>query len=244
MKYDYNKEFKVNYTQTDSNLKLSLINSVSLIQDSMTEYFESLGSDNIKIKKEDNALWVVTKTKINFFKIPIWNDDIVTNGYIVKNKNIRVETENTFKYSNGDLSFVTNQELCVIDVDTRKLRKIDTISFPKEIEIRDSVVNTEYLKLNDEFSENDFCYEQEALLSDIDYSKHVNNIAYVRYLLNTLSSEFFDKIVLKDFEIHYISESKERQKLRIYKKQFSNEIRFLVKESDREIVRASIKFEI
>lgn len=244
MKSDYHKKLKINYTYTDANLNLSLISSVVLIQEFMTDFFERIGSTNIKLKKENNALWVVSKTKVKFFKIPVWNEDIETTGYIIKHRSVRIETENAYRYLNGELAFVVNQELCVIDLNTRKLRQIDSDIFPEDIELKESIVNTGYLKLNDDFSENDFCYEQEVFLPDIDNSKHVNNISYIRYILNTLSSDFYDKIKLKDFEIHYINEAKEKQKLKIYKKQFDDEIRFLIKESDREIIRASLRYEM
>lgn len=244
MNYDYNKKINVNYTYTDANLNLSLIGSVALIQEFMTEFFDKIGSTNIKLQKENDALWVVSKTKVKFFKIPVWNEDIDTKGYIIKHRSVRIETENAYRYINGDLAFVVNQELCVIDINSRKLRSIDSDIFPDDIELKESVVNTGYLKLNDDFSEDDFYYEQEAFLPDIDNSKHVNNIAYIRYILNTLSSDFYDKIKLKDFEIHYINEAKEKQKLKIYKKQFDDEIRFLIKESDREIIRASLRYEM
>ena len=65
---------------------------------------------------------------------------------------------------------------------------------------------------------------------------------YVRYILNSLNCEFLDSCKITDFEIHYINESKEGQKLNIYRKIKDNEIEFLIKEENREIVRANLKY--
>ena len=45
--------------------------------------------------------------------------------------------------------------------------------------------------------------------------------------------------------MHYIAESKEGQTLKIYKKELDNNvIRILIKENDREIIRASIDYKL
>lgn len=110
------------------------------------------------------------------------------------------------------------------------------------MEVEEEIFDKPYLKLNDEFQEDNYVYEQIVRASDIDYSKHTNNAIYIRYVLNSLPSEFFDKYAITDVEIHYINESKEGQKLKIYKKQNNNSIDFLIKEDNREIIRANIEF--
>jgi len=61
--------------------------------------------------------------------------------------------------------------------------------------------------------------------------------------MNTLSNDFLDKVSITDVEMHYIAESKEGQILKIYKKELENNIiRFLIKEKEREIIRASITY--
>ena len=41
-----------------------------------------------------------------------------------------------------------------------------------------------------------------------------NNVSYVKFIINTLSSEFIDRYQTTDFEIHYIDESKEGQNIK------------------------------
>ena len=66
MKNEYKNEYKVGYTSVDRNLNLSLVGCATIIQDMVTELFEHLETDNIKIKDENNAVWVLKKLKINF----------------------------------------------------------------------------------------------------------------------------------------------------------------------------------
>ena len=105
-----------------------------------------------------------------------------------------------------------------------------------------SVLQEPYLILRENFSEKDYIYQQQIFSSDIDYSNHTNNVSYVKYIVNTLPSKFFEENQITDFEIHYINESKEGQILKIYKKEKNNSMEFLIKEEDREIIRASINY--
>ena len=242
MKVEYEKILPVTYSDLGTNLEMDVVSSFNFVQNVMTEYFESFGSDNIVLKNNDKAIWVVTKSKIHIEKYPIWRDNIKGKCYTTKVKPIRSESQIIFKNENNDICFLAKQEYCVIDLETRKIKKISEITYPKDMEVEEEIFDKPYLKLNDEFQEDNYVYEQIVRASDIDYSKHTNNAIYIRYVLNSLPSDFFDKYAITDVEIHYINESKEGQKLKIYKKQNNNSIDFLIKEDNREIIRANIEF--
>ncbi len=243
MKRVYNKDYKISYSEVNQDLKLGVYESFNLAQDTVTEYFENFGGDNIVVKNKDNAVWVVSKAKVHFNKLPVWTDVIKGICYTTKIKPIRVEIETAFKNKDDEVLFVTDQESCVLDIETRKIRKVNTITYPYDMEVESSLVQDGYLKLDTQFTETDLAYEQKVYSQDIDYSRHVNNAIYVRYLMNALPCDFFSKNKITDFEIHYINESKEGQLLKIYKKEENKNIRFLIKCDEKEIIRANLIFE-
>ena len=242
MKAEYKRNYQINYTEVDQNLKLGLVSAIIFHQNMGTEYFESFKSDNVVLKNKNNAAWVVSKTKVHFNKYPTWKDVIYGRSYTTKVKPIRVEMETTFKNKHDDILFVTKQESCVIDLDTKKIKKIDTVNYPYDMEIEYNLINEPFLKLNEEFSQKNFVYSQKVFSTDIDYSRHTNNVSYVRYIVNTLSCNFLDNNQITDFEIHYINESMEGQTLKIYKKEKQNSINFLIKNEEKEVVRANLKY--
>lgn len=124
----------------------------------------------------------------------------------------------------------------------RKIRKVNTVDYPEDMETEESILQKPYLRLEENFSEEDYLYQQKIFSSDIDYSNHTNNVSYVKYVVNTIPCKFFEENQITDFEIHYINESKEGQILKIYKKEKNNSMEFLIKEKDREIIRASLKY--
>ena len=243
MKYDYKKEFTLHYSEIDSSAHFSLVSSLNYIQNMSTEYFATMGTDNFTLSTKNNAVWVITKTKIKFIKRPVWKDKIFVRIYSVKVSAIRYNVEISFENESGELLVISKQEYCAMDIESRRARKISTINFPNDLEVESEKYPDDYRKLRDEFAENEFSYCQKVLSQDIDFSKHTNNVAYVRYLMNIFSCNFLEKNAIKDFEIHYISESKEGQNLDIYNKKISEkEIEFLMKDGDKEITRAYITF--
>ena len=56
MKTEYKKEYTVNYTEVDQNLKLGLVDAITFSQNMVTEYFESFKSDNIILKNQNNVV--------------------------------------------------------------------------------------------------------------------------------------------------------------------------------------------
>ena len=242
MENEYKRKFFIGYSNCDRKVNLSVLNSLFLIQDMMTEYFVFLKSDNIILKSENNAIWVLAKTKVHFNKYPKWRDLIEGTVFTTGIKPIRVETEAQFKDKDNNVLFYANQETCVIDLTDRKIRKINTVNYPTGVQIKEGINKEKYLRLNTEFTEADKVYEQKIHSTDIDFSYHTNNVSYVKYILNSLNSDFIDSHKITDFEVHYINESKEGQKLSIYKKIKDNEIEFLIKEENIEIARANLKY--
>lgn len=105
MKIEYKKEYKISYTEVDQNLKLGLVESMTLPQNMVTEYFEAIKSDNIVLKNQNNAIWVVSKAKIHFNQYPNWRDLIYGRTYTTKVKPIRVEMETTFKNKDEEIIY-------------------------------------------------------------------------------------------------------------------------------------------
>ncbi len=241
MKNEYKNEYKVGYTTVDSNLNLSLLGCATIIQDMVTELFEYLETDNRRIKDENNAVWVLTKLKIHFEKYPIWKQNIQATSFITNKSKIRVQNNTKVEDETGSILFVAKQESCPLDLTSRRIRKIETIRFPLDLEIKKPILEEDFEKLNNDFRQENIVGTREVYYSDTDYSKHTNNVSYVRFIMNMINSEILNNNIITDFEISYINESKEGQLLDIYRKDYENKIDFLIKIEENELVRARIK---
>ncbi len=214
MRYEYSKSFDISYSRIDRWLDLSLVDAVSMAQEMNTDYFRSIDSDNVTVKTRNDALWVLAKTRLHFLKTPTWGEVVKARSHTLKSRGFSTEIETTFT---GDgLRFVARQELCVIDATKREPRRIETISYPKDMETEPETVAMRFFRLKEEFNEDSLVYTDHFRLTDIDFSNHVNNVAYVRYIANALPKEFYERNSIVDFEIQYRHECREGHELRVY----------------------------
>ena len=152
----------MDYSFLDKNIKLRINECFNLAQNSSTEYFKKFNGDNLYVKEKYSAVWVASKIKIHICKNPTWLEELTAESFTSMIKPIRVETETKFVNQNNELIFIANQQSCLLDINTRKIRKIDTIDFPKDLEIDNTLFNNNYQKLNDIFDESNFVYEQKV----------------------------------------------------------------------------------
>ena len=151
MRNEYKNEYNVGYTTVDRNLNLSLVGCATIIQDMVTELFEHLETDNRIIKDENNAVWVLTKLKIHFEKYPIWKQNIQATSFITNKSKIRVQNNTKVEDETGSILFVAKQESCPLDLTSRKIRKIETIRFALDLEIKKPILEEDFEKLNNDF---------------------------------------------------------------------------------------------
>ena len=241
-KYIYNKNYVINFTEVGEDAKLNLTSAINLAQNMTGEYFESFGSDNLTLRKKDNAAWVLTKTKVHFEKHPSWKDKVKCTSYTTEIRPARVELETLFKDDKSNLLFIVKHEICPIDVATRKIKKVQDITYPDDVEAHEEALKEKFLRLKESFEEKDKVLTQKVHSTDIDFIGHVNNAVYVRYIMSTFDCKFLKEHKITEFEIHYLHECKEKDNLKIYRKENENKIEFLIKNGEIEAIKAFLAY--
>ncbi len=241
MQYIYTKNFNTSYSSIDRTGKLGLVELMSLNQEMITEFYGSVGSDNLILRDKCNAAWIYTRTKVKVNSLPAWNTKTKAISFISSMSPIRMEVETDLMDEDDNILFAAKTEMCAIDFELRRLRKIDTLEFPKDAEALPSNIPEAFSKNKVTFDSNDFVYSQKVYASDTDFTDHANNVRYVKYLMNTFDTAFYDENQITDFEIQFAKESKQDDVLDIYKKETNtNEYGFLIKNGEEIIVKAVI----
>lgn len=221
---------------TDSSVRLSIAAAIDVFQDIASEHAVLLGVDGIKIKKEYNAFWVITRTKLKFYRRPHFLEDITVKTWPNKPKGVRCVRNYTVS-AGGELVFAGKSEWAVLDIESRSLRRLDTIGYPYNLDYIDEKALTDpFLKPKAEFGDEDFVFSRKVMYSDTDMSRHTNNASYCKFIADTFDPEFFEKNECFELDIRYISESKAGDVLSIYKKQLDGGYLFGIKKEDGSLL--------
>lgn len=242
MKYEYNYERNVEYSECDRNCRLGLLSIMNIAQDTATTYYGTMKTDNITLRKQNNAAWVYTKMKVHIINIPEWNEEMYIRAYTTLHSRVKTSIEIVIKDKHDNTLIYVEQESCPIDLTNRKIRKLDTISYPSDIEDEERELEESFERMNWKYDEYDYFYKQLVQPSDIDFTNHTNNTMYVKYMMNSINTDFWLNKQITDFEIQFLKESKEGEILEIYRKEENGRINFLLKRNDDEIAKGSLKY--
>ena len=218
--------------------------ALNMFQDVAEQHANIMGIGGHDLLEQSNALWVVTRTKTIFNKLPKANDEITVLTWPAGANGVRCD-RNYSIIKDGESIINGISEWVIIDATTRRLRRVETTNYPTDIEwLTERAIDTPFSKLKDDFSEEDFVFEQTVRANDIDSSKHTNNVVYCTLLLNTFSVKELESMTIKEIEIAYHSESREGDTLRIYKQKRDDGYYFAIKNNQNALMTlAVLKFE-
>lgn len=165
-----------------------------------------------------NKTWVLSRLSVELDEIPAIYEDFVVETWI--DSVIRYFTNRNFKITNKD-GYVYGYGKSIwamIDTTTRQPVDIlktsnETISEYLETDYANPIKKSSRVKLDD-----DLKLQQSILTtySDIDINGHVNSIKYIEHILDLFPIEYYKKYRIKKFDIAYIMESHNNDKLNFY----------------------------
>ncbi|MBQ8451781.1 MAG: acyl-ACP thioesterase [Clostridia bacterium] len=236
----WTKEIFVTGSQCGLKTELSMLSTFALVEDAVSGLMGELEVDGITAKEKYNAIWLYTKNRIKFFKSAKWNERIKIQCYISKITPIRLNFDTIITNKLGETICQSKVELCGIDFETRRIRKVETIGIKQEFAEPNLALEINFDIDKAEGETNEFQTKVET--SNIDYLHHTNNVEYVRFLLNTYSVKQLDENEIKSIEVNYIGQSFEGETLTVQKTKLKNKDVFHVTRSADKIISAEIDF--
>lgn len=224
----------------DSEAKLGVSQTILLIQDAFSQLYGQLKCDGVIFKKL-GYYWVLMKNKIKFFEKPEWNSKIKISSFPVDCAGFRTHVNTEIKDFQGNTVALSNQEICLLDIEKKRPVKISQVPYPQE-GFPEAVYLEPYEKFDvpdEEYSE---VYTQVVRQQHIDMSHHVNNVEYVRLALNVFSVDFMEKHKFDTVEVHYNSEALEGQTLNILMAEKENSAFIRIAENGRNVFEMKVDF--
>lgn len=238
---EYNVQSVVLASDCDNQTKLSVLGAVKIAEDSSCNFLHLLNADGVRMKSEFNALWVYTKNHTKFFKPLMWNEQFTIKCFVSTKTPVRMVVDTALLNSNVEVAVYSRVELCMIDATTYRLRCIDDNMLNQKIECQQCLCNCDFEKLN--FEKPNTALDSVVIRStNIDYCNHTNNVEYIRFLLNTYTTEQLLNRPIKELQINYLSQVLEGEKLDIFKQTIQNADCFEMSVDNKASVKCKFVF--
>lgn len=234
----YEKQQLTSSSLIGSDAKLSYIGLFEVIEDAITECMGALRLDGVTVKREYNAFWVFTKNKVKLFGSLVWGERFTVQSFVSSLSPAKMVVDTALKNSDGALVAYSSCEMCVLDVATGRIRRTSTVGIDETFSVEKPLSNVSFGKIDDaELPQVDSVTVRS---SNVDYSKHCNNVEYLRFVFNTYSAEELCALAAKEIEVCYVSQSYEGDSLTVCKTVSADRDILAVKKGNVTVVKCAI----
>ncbi len=134
-------------------------------------------------------------------------------------------------------------EWAMLEVSSERPRKIAD-AYPQELEhLEDTACDTPFSRPNDDFTSCEKIADFKVNSSNIDASRHMNNVEYLRAVFGLFSCAELEQIKISEVEVFYRAQCYENENLQIFKRFTDTGMEIgIVKENGKTACIVVIKF--
>ncbi|MEY8000767.1 acyl-[acyl-carrier-protein] thioesterase [Clostridium sp. Mt-5] len=217
------KEYEVNYYEIDYEERLLITSLVNYFGDIATKHSQDLGG-GLSYSKKNGVAWVLYKWDIDIEQYPRYGQKVRvrTNACSFR----KFYGYRTFEVLDQEDNVIAkaNSIWLLIDINKRKILRItkDMYKIFGLTENDNKPLPIKNVKLPEKFTiEKSF----NVRYSDIDTNRHVNNVKYIDWIVETIPLDIILKYTIKHINITYEKEALYGEKIKIFtelKKQDGN----------------------
>lgn len=242
MKNLYTERMTIDDTIIDFEMKVPVMEIMRLLEIASFNHADKIGLDHDTMQEKSNAFWIVSKIKLQIRGDILSQDKISINTWTHTPSLIRCDRDCEIKRKSKVLIRSTS-EWCCLDFDTRRVRKMSTITYPDLEMVRTDGVELSYSNMRCEVNDSDLVYSREIRATDIDVNNHTNNLKYNYIAMDSFSMEELRAIKITEYEIYFVNESHFGDRIDVYKKRADKDHYYIEgRIADRTVFRVIIKY--
>lgn len=211
----YQHENTVGTSVVDANAEMSYMGMFEAVEDAIAECLGMHKLDALTVRRVYNAFWVFTKNKIVVSGKLKWGDRYLVQSFVSSLSAVKMTVDTVIKNNDGQTVVYSRCEMCVLDVAEGRIRRISTLGVGKDFVVHEPLMNVEFDKIDDQ----DLPQVDSVTVrsTNIDYSRHCNNVEYLRFLFNTYTVEELKSLSVSEIEVCYVAQSFEGDALTVHK---------------------------
>lgn len=216
MEMTYEKRVTVLPSMADAAGRLGVPDTFSLFMDTATEAAGALGV-GFEMLKRRGMFWITVKTRIQFIDPPGIMEDVTvstwpeTPGEKRCNRHYRISR-------NGETLVLGTTEWAIVSVLTGRPQPMAKV-LPEGLEYPGEAAFAEpFPRIDPDFPDPPFA-EHRVGAVDIDMARHMNNVAYVRAIVNAFSSKEWKKLGVREMTVIFPASAHEGDVLQLRRRQ-------------------------
>jgi medium-chain acyl-[acyl-carrier-protein] hydrolase len=172
-----------------------------------------LGYDDMKSR---NITWVLSRMRIRMNRYPVWNDRITLETWPSGAERLFALRDFKVMDQNGEVIGLASTAWLILDIDTHRLIRPKEITDQFKMIIRDVQMFDKPLDKISVPGETKLLHHHSVVYSDLDIVGHVNNVKYMEWCIDTVTSDINDQKEIRELEINFNHEALFGDRIGIY----------------------------
>ena len=206
MKNYFDKEFELRYFEMDKSGKASSITMLTLLQETAADHCYFAGHSLFSLMSQ-NLGWVLVSGIMEMDRYPEYKEKIIIRTWLSEYKSIRGIRENIIYNENYNIIGRAKGLWLFFDIEKRRPTKILNDFKEKWLSCEETSIDHDISRKINAINSAQYTKKFKVNVYDTDTNKHVNNIRYLQWLIESLPEEITDNYYLHSIDGRFISEA-------------------------------------
>ena len=208
----YTKSVTILPSQVDAWGRLSLPHAFDLFMDTATEAAGAMGVGwDFLIQK--GLFWITVKARVRFIDAPRLLDRVDVVTWPEKPGEMRCNRYYEIRRG-GEVLAQGMTEWAIVDVQSGRPQPLADV-LPADLEYPDAPANAEpFARISSNFADPPFAHHL-VTNTDIDMARHMNNVAYVRAIVNAFPLKAWKALGVRQMDVIFLTSAHEGDTLRL-----------------------------
>lgn len=200
-----------------------------------------VGGDAMAARGE---FWLTVHSRVDFFGSARLMDELTAETWPERCAAREVRCYRSYSLRRGDELIALGRTQWAVMGEEGRLMRFGQTGFPEDFPYLDRVgIADAPARFTDDFAPGELLHSYIVRPTDIDMGHHMNNVAYVRALLDCFSAAELAEGRISSMEVHYSAQCREGEALGVYMRREGELVRMAIKKADgRPAVLAAVKF--
>ena len=221
---------------------LSPLAAFTIFQGIASEHAEAIGVGGAAMAKR-GEFWLTVHTRVDFLHRAGLMDELTAATWPEPCDGKAVRCYRSYSLHRGDALLALGRTQWAVLGPEKKLMPFAQTGFPADFPFSDRTGITDHpTRFADDLTQAELVRGYTVRPTDIDFGRHMNNVAYVRVLLDCFSAAELASGRIASMEVHYAAPCLEGEELGVYCRREESGCRLAIKKADgKAAVLAAVK---
>lgn len=222
---------------------LSPLAAFTIFQGVASEHAEKIGVGGAAMAKR-GEFWLTVHSRVDFYGPAYLMDELTARTWPERCEGRDIRCFRSYRLTKGEQIVALGRTQWAILGSEQKILRFEQSGFPADFPFPETAaIDEPPVRFHDELAQDDLVYTHLVRATDIDMGRHMNNVVYIRLLLDCFRAKELAFGAVKRIEAHYASPCLEGETLGVFCRREEGRCRMAVKHADgRPAVLAQVLF--